>query len=119
VVDLPFEDRADFEDADRGLIGALDPGVVKNATGGWFGATTRSLSCWIPRTPGSRSSLRNGPCTGHKRAPRRALTVARGDGGQRVRSGLAQVGQGNPGQQRVDPLLNPAGLESLVLHHWL
>jgi alkyl sulfatase BDS1-like metallo-beta-lactamase superfamily hydrolase len=24
VTDLPFEDRADFEDADRGLIGSLD-----------------------------------------------------------------------------------------------
>ena len=30
---LPFEDRADFEDADRGLIGSLDPGVVKDASG--------------------------------------------------------------------------------------
>ncbi len=30
---LPFEDRADFENADRGLIGSLDPGVVKNASG--------------------------------------------------------------------------------------
>jgi alkyl sulfatase BDS1-like metallo-beta-lactamase superfamily hydrolase len=33
VDDLPFEDRADFQDADRGLIGSLDPGVVKNASG--------------------------------------------------------------------------------------
>lgn len=33
MVDLPFEDRADFEDAGRGLIGALDPGGVKDATG--------------------------------------------------------------------------------------
>ena len=33
MVDLPFEDRTDFEDADRGLIAALDPGVVKDATG--------------------------------------------------------------------------------------
>jgi Metallo-beta-lactamase superfamily len=30
---LPFEDRADFEDAGRGLIGSLDPGVVKDASG--------------------------------------------------------------------------------------
>lgn len=30
---LPFEDRGDFEDADRGLIGSLDPGVVKDASG--------------------------------------------------------------------------------------
>jgi alkyl sulfatase BDS1-like metallo-beta-lactamase superfamily hydrolase len=33
VVDLPFEDRTDFEDAGRGLIGSLDPGVVKDAAG--------------------------------------------------------------------------------------
>ncbi len=33
MTDLPFDDRADFEDADRGLIGALDPAVVKDATG--------------------------------------------------------------------------------------
>jgi alkyl sulfatase BDS1-like metallo-beta-lactamase superfamily hydrolase len=33
VNDLPFEDRTDFENADRGLIGALDPCVVKDATG--------------------------------------------------------------------------------------
>ncbi len=31
--DLPFEDRTDFENADRGLMGALDPCVVKDATG--------------------------------------------------------------------------------------
>ena len=31
--DLPVEDRTDFENADRGLIGALDPCVVKDATG--------------------------------------------------------------------------------------
>ena len=33
MVDLPFEDRTDFEDADRGLIDALDPCVVKDASG--------------------------------------------------------------------------------------
>ena len=33
MVDLPFEDRTDFEDADRGLIRSLDPGVVKDAAG--------------------------------------------------------------------------------------
>lgn len=30
---LPFEDTTDFEDADRGFVAALDPGVVKNASG--------------------------------------------------------------------------------------
>jgi len=33
MTDLPFEDRADFADADRGLIGSLDPCVVKDASG--------------------------------------------------------------------------------------
>jgi alkyl sulfatase BDS1-like metallo-beta-lactamase superfamily hydrolase len=33
VNSLPFEDRGDFADADRGLIGSLDPGVVKDASG--------------------------------------------------------------------------------------
>jgi alkyl sulfatase BDS1-like metallo-beta-lactamase superfamily hydrolase len=33
VDDLPFEDRTDFENADRGLIGALDPCVVTDASG--------------------------------------------------------------------------------------
>ena len=31
--DLSFDDRADFADADRGLIGSLDPGIVKDASG--------------------------------------------------------------------------------------
>jgi alkyl sulfatase BDS1-like metallo-beta-lactamase superfamily hydrolase len=31
--DLPYDDRTDFEDADRGLIGALVPCVVKNDGG--------------------------------------------------------------------------------------
>ncbi len=31
--DLPFSDRADFDDAERGLIGSLDPCVVKDASG--------------------------------------------------------------------------------------
>ncbi len=31
--DLPFEDRSDFEDADRGLIGSLEPCVVRDSTG--------------------------------------------------------------------------------------
>ena len=31
--DLPFGDRADFDDADRGVIGSLKPCVVKDATG--------------------------------------------------------------------------------------
>jgi len=29
----PFHDRTDFEDADRGFVAALDPGVVTDATG--------------------------------------------------------------------------------------
>jgi alkyl sulfatase BDS1-like metallo-beta-lactamase superfamily hydrolase len=33
VSDLPFEDRSDFDDADRGLIGSLQPCVVKDASG--------------------------------------------------------------------------------------
>jgi hypothetical protein len=33
VNSLPFEDRGDFEDAGRGLVGSLDPGVVKDASG--------------------------------------------------------------------------------------
>jgi alkyl sulfatase BDS1-like metallo-beta-lactamase superfamily hydrolase len=33
VTDLPFHDRTDFEDADRGFLGALDPGVVSDASG--------------------------------------------------------------------------------------
>ena len=33
MTELPFEDRADFDDADRGLIGSLDPCVVKDASG--------------------------------------------------------------------------------------
>ena len=31
--DLPYDDRTDFEDADRGLIGALVPCVVKDDGG--------------------------------------------------------------------------------------
>src|SRR5690348_11901058 len=31
--DLPFEDTADFADADRGFIGALEPCVIKAADG--------------------------------------------------------------------------------------
>ena len=30
---LPFADRQDFEDVDRGLIDKLDPGVITNAEG--------------------------------------------------------------------------------------
>ena len=33
VTDLPFHDRTDFEDADRGFLGALDPGVVTDSDG--------------------------------------------------------------------------------------
>jgi alkyl sulfatase BDS1-like metallo-beta-lactamase superfamily hydrolase len=31
--ELPFQDRQDFEDADRGLIDKLDPGVITDANG--------------------------------------------------------------------------------------
>ncbi|WP_260696916.1 alkyl/aryl-sulfatase [Streptomyces sp. 130] len=31
--DLPYEDTADAEDADRGFVAALEPGVVKDASG--------------------------------------------------------------------------------------
>ena len=30
---LPFSDRQDFEDAHRGFIAALEPGVVRNSEG--------------------------------------------------------------------------------------
>lgn len=30
---LPYDDRADFADAERGFVAALTPGVVKNAAG--------------------------------------------------------------------------------------
>ncbi len=33
MVDLPFADTADFDDADRGFIARLDPGVVRTADG--------------------------------------------------------------------------------------
>ena len=33
VPDLPFDDDTDFEDADRGFVGALEPGVVTDAAG--------------------------------------------------------------------------------------
>ncbi len=33
MVDPRFEDRADFDDADRGLVGALQPCVVTDASG--------------------------------------------------------------------------------------
>ena len=33
TADLPFHDRTDFEDADRGFVGALDPCVVTDASG--------------------------------------------------------------------------------------
>jgi alkyl sulfatase BDS1-like metallo-beta-lactamase superfamily hydrolase len=33
VADLPFHDRSDFADADRGFVGALDPCVVTDAAG--------------------------------------------------------------------------------------
>ncbi|MGW1679265.1 alkyl/aryl-sulfatase [Saccharopolyspora sp. NPDC002376] len=32
--ELPFADRTDFEDADRGFLAALEPGVVKDERGG-------------------------------------------------------------------------------------
>ena len=33
MTELHYEDRSDFEDADRGFIGALDAGVVTDADG--------------------------------------------------------------------------------------
>src|SRR5512144_65485 len=33
MVNLRFEDRADFDDADRGLVGALEPCIVTDASG--------------------------------------------------------------------------------------
>jgi alkyl sulfatase BDS1-like metallo-beta-lactamase superfamily hydrolase len=33
VADLPFQDTADFEDADRGFVGALEPCIVEDAKG--------------------------------------------------------------------------------------
>jgi len=33
TTDLPFHDTTDFDDADRGFVGALDPGVVTDAAG--------------------------------------------------------------------------------------
>ena len=33
AAELPFHDRTDFEDADRGFLGSLDPGVVTNDAG--------------------------------------------------------------------------------------
>ncbi len=31
--DLPFHDRTDFEDADRGFVGALEPGIITDPNG--------------------------------------------------------------------------------------
>ena len=33
TAELPFHDRSDFDDADRGFVGALDPCVITDATG--------------------------------------------------------------------------------------
>ena len=33
MADLPFHDRADFDDADRGFVAPLTPAVIKNADG--------------------------------------------------------------------------------------
>lgn len=33
MADLPFEDQADFDNADRGLLGTLDPCIVKDVNG--------------------------------------------------------------------------------------
>ena len=33
ATDLPFHDRTDFEDADRGFVGSLDPCVITDAAG--------------------------------------------------------------------------------------
>jgi alkyl sulfatase BDS1-like metallo-beta-lactamase superfamily hydrolase len=41
-----FDDQQDFEDADRGFIAALDPGVIRNAAGEvvWDNDSYRFLS---------------------------------------------------------------------------
>jgi alkyl sulfatase BDS1-like metallo-beta-lactamase superfamily hydrolase len=33
TIQLPYHDRSDFEDADRGFLGALEPGIVTDASG--------------------------------------------------------------------------------------
>jgi alkyl sulfatase BDS1-like metallo-beta-lactamase superfamily hydrolase len=48
--ELPFQDRTDFENAERGLVDALDPCVVKAADGGWSG-TWRPTPTWTARLP--------------------------------------------------------------------
>jgi alkyl sulfatase BDS1-like metallo-beta-lactamase superfamily hydrolase len=53
VTSLPsFEDRADFEDADRGFVAALTPGVVKDKNGRvvWDGDAYRFLDGDCPDT---------------------------------------------------------------------
>jgi alkyl sulfatase BDS1-like metallo-beta-lactamase superfamily hydrolase len=49
---LPFEDRTDFEDADRGWVGSLVPGVVHDQAGKvvWDGDTFGFLSGECPET---------------------------------------------------------------------
>ena len=37
---LPFDDTDDFTSAERGFIGALDPGIVHNKAGRGVGTTT-------------------------------------------------------------------------------
>ncbi|MFD4412153.1 hypothetical protein [Streptomyces sp. NPDC058466] len=39
--DLPFDDLADFENADRGFIVALVPGVIRVCTKSW-GSVSRT-----------------------------------------------------------------------------
>ena len=41
---FPYDDRRDFEDASRGFIATIEPGVIRGAAGEWSGTTTRSGS---------------------------------------------------------------------------
>ena len=50
AADLPFHDRTDFDDADRGFVGALDPCVITDTTGRvvWDNDAFSSLSGGCP-----------------------------------------------------------------------
>lgn len=49
---FPFEDRRDFEDAERGFLGTIDPNIVRNASGDvvWDGESYGFLSGEAPPT---------------------------------------------------------------------
>lgn len=50
--DYPFDDRRDFEDADRGFIGTIEPNIVRNAAGDvvWDGESYAFLAGEAPDT---------------------------------------------------------------------